>query len=144
MAVEGSGLELREDHVNLFERVGVAVPGDVYLLVHGRRCPLLGGQYFFEKFFARANTCELDVYVRVRYKAVYPDKLLCEVHYLHRVAHVEYEHLSAFSNHGGLEHKRYRLWNGHEVAFHIFMGYGQRAPVAQLLKNKRQDRAAAS
>ena len=112
--------------------------GDLDLRVGGRKVVFLVGKDFLVEFLAVTQTGELDLDVLGTGEGDHP---LCEIHDPDRLAHVEDEDLTALAHRAGLEHKFAGLRDEHEEADDVRMGDGDRASVADLLPEDRNDAA---
>ncbi len=60
---------------------------------------------------------------------------------LHRLPHIQYEHIAALAHGASLNHQLSRFGDGHEVAGDIGMGNRNRPTLANLLVKTRNHRA---
>lgn len=115
--------------------------GDVDLGVVCGCGSLLGGEDLLEKFFPRAKTSINYVDVLVGLVAREVDQVLGQFADQHGLAHVEDKDRSVVRQGCCLEHKLGGLGDGHEVALHVGVGYGDGPSIGYLLLEDRDDAA---
>ncbi len=93
---------------------------------------------------AGAGSDDLDLDVLVGTVAGEADHLAGELDDLHRLAHVELEHLALVGHRTGLEHEAHGFGDGHEVARHLGIGDRDRSALDDLAEERRHDAAAAA
>jgi hypothetical protein len=72
------------------------------------------------------------------------DQVARQVDDLHRLAHVQHQHLAAVADGRGLQHQARGLGDGHEVANDVRVGDGDRAAAGDLFLELRDHAAAAA
>ena len=87
-----------------------------------RQCFRSIAQQFFVKFFSWTKPCiyYFNVYIWLKTRQSYHS--LCQVHYFHRLSHIEDKNLSSYAHSSSLKNQLARLWNGHKVSHNIWMG----------------------
>ncbi|MNZ53187.1 hypothetical protein D3C78_710580 [compost metagenome] len=123
------------------------------ILVGAHDHRVLGGQHvvadqqLLVELLARAQAAELDGDVAVRLvlrahaEAGEMHHLLRQLGDLHRLAHVQHEHVAACAHRAGLDHQLRRFRDGHEVAGDFRVGHGDRPAALDLLAEQRNHRA---
>ena len=87
---------------------------------------------------------DLDLDVLVGAVAGEADHLAGELDDLHRLAHVEHEHLALVGHRAGLQHEADGFGDGHEVAGHLGVGDRDRPALDDLAEERGHHAAAAA
>lgn len=93
----------------------------------------VGDQQLFIKLFAGTQADLLNFDVHAGRQPGQADHLLRQLADIHRLAHVQHEHLAAAREGAGLQHELDGLGDGHEVAHDAPVGDGNRPAVGDLL-----------
>src|ERR1700722_11315085 len=112
--------------------VGFARPGFHDLGMMRRHQVLQFMKQFLMDFFALPKPDKGNAYFLSWLISSQQDQLFCEVEYLHRLAHIEYEDLSAFTHHAGFYHQPAGLRNGHEIPGNLRMSDRNRTAIQYL------------
>ena len=99
------------------------------------------GQQFLVQLLARPEAGEHDGNLLLAVPRQ-PDQLACQLDDLHRLAHVQHQHLAAGADGTGLQHETRRLGDGHEVANDVRVRHGHRPALGDLLLELRDHAAA--
>src|SRR2546421_9260765 len=94
-----------------------------------------------EELFARTHSSKDNFNILERLQPRQSDGLFCQIQNAHRLTHIEDENLATLAHGTGLEHQLCRLWDRHEVAQHIRMGYRNRSTLTDLLAEDGNYRA---
>ena len=62
------------------------------------------------------------------------------INYSDGLAHIQQEHIAAFSQSAGLDHELSRFWDRHEIASYIAVGQRNRPAFSYLLLKARHNR----
>jgi hypothetical protein len=89
------------------------------------------------ELLAGPDADELDRDVALRLPPREADHVVCEVHDLDRLAHVEDEDIAALPNRSGLDDQLHGLGDRHEVALHVRMRHRDRPAAGDLAPEER-------
>ena len=113
------------------------------------RCRVGADEQFFAQLLAGTQPHVLDLDIAVLIGVVLDltahkaDHRAGEIVDLHRLAHVEHEHLAACRHRAGLNHQRRRFRDRHEIADHARVRNGHRPAARDLLAEQPNHRARA-
>ena len=119
--------------------IDVDLIADEDLLVVGLCQTLFIHQQLLIELLTGAQSRELDLHITVRYLAVHADQIFGEGGDLDGIAHIKDEDLAAVGDRTGFQHQRYRLGDGHEVAYDVGVGDGDGSARLDLSAEQRDD-----
>ncbi len=123
----------------------VAAPRDPDAAAWPRRCPgrpvgrgrLVVVDELLVSLLPRPGADDLHGHVAARHPPRQPDQLVGELEDVHRLAHLEREHLAAVRERGRLQHELHGLLHAHEVAGHLGVGHRHRSARGDLAEERR-------